>query len=126
MMKRRDFITLLGGAATAWPLAARGQQAGKTPRVGYIRAGTSNNDPYREAFVRGMHDLGHVDGHNIAFEFLHYGDYVESIASHISDLLQERWTSSLSEARLQSAPRRRRHRASLSSLERRPIRWAAA
>jgi putative ABC transport system substrate-binding protein len=74
-MRRRDFITLLGaGAAVAWPLAARAQQTGKTPRVGYIRAGTPNNDPFREEFVRGMRDLGYVEGHNIAYEFCHYGD----------------------------------------------------
>ena len=82
-MKRRDFITLLGGAAV-WPLAARAQQPGKTPRVGYIRAGTPRNDPFREEFVRGMRDLGYVEGRNIAYEFRHYGDDVESIPSLIS------------------------------------------
>jgi putative ABC transport system substrate-binding protein len=66
-VKRRDFIALLGGVA-AWPLAARAQQAGKTPRIGYIRAGTPNNDPFREEFVRGMRDLGYVEGRNIAYE----------------------------------------------------------
>jgi hypothetical protein len=55
-MKRREFITLLGGAAGAWPIAAHAQQAGKIPRVGYIRAGTPNNDQVREEFVRGMRD----------------------------------------------------------------------
>ena len=86
-LSRRKFITLLGGAA-AWPLAARAQQPGKTPRVGYIRAGTPHNDPFREEFVRGMRDLGYVEGRNIAYEFRHYGDDVESIPSLIGDLLR--------------------------------------
>jgi putative tryptophan/tyrosine transport system substrate-binding protein len=87
-VRRRAFITLLGGAAAAWPLAARTQQPGKTPRVGYIRAGTPRNDPFREEFVRGMRDLGYVEGRNIAYEFRHYGDDVESIPSLIGDLLR--------------------------------------
>jgi ABC-type uncharacterized transport system substrate-binding protein len=86
-MRRREFITLLGGAV-AWPVTAGAQQAGKTPRVGYIRAGTPANDPYREEFVRGMRDLGYVEGRNIAYEFRHYGDDVESIPSLINDLLR--------------------------------------
>src|SRR5215475_8739243 len=87
-MKRREFITLLGGAAAALPRAARAQQAGKTPRVGYIRAGTLDNDPYREEFVRGMRDLGYFEGRNIAFEFRHYGDDAESMPALINDLLR--------------------------------------
>jgi putative ABC transport system substrate-binding protein len=87
-VKRREFITLLGGAAAAWPLAARAQRPGKTSRVGYIRAGTPHNDPFREEFVRGMRDLGYVEGRNIAYEFRHYGDDVESIPSLIGDLLR--------------------------------------
>src|SRR5262245_34588702 len=86
-MNRRAFITLLGGAV-AWPLAARAQQGDKTSRVGYIRAGTGSNDPYRELFVRGMRDLGYVEGRNIVVEFRHYGDDVGSIGSLISDLLR--------------------------------------
>src|SRR4030095_9605628 len=85
---RRKFLATLGGAAAAWPLAARAQQAGKTPRVGDIRAGTPRNDPFREEFVRGLRDLGYVEGRNIAYEVRHYGDAVESIPSLIGDLLQ--------------------------------------
>ena len=86
-MNRRTFIALLGGAAAVWPLGAR-TQPGKTPRVGYLRSGTPTNDPYRESFVRGMHDLGYVEGRNIAFEFRQYGDDIGSIPSLISDLLR--------------------------------------
>src|SRR5262249_32982970 len=87
-MNRREFITLLGGAAVAWPLAARAQQPGRTPRVGYIRAGNPRNDPFRDEFVPGMRDLGYVEGHNIAYEFRHYGDDVESITPLINALLR--------------------------------------
>src|SRR5207247_237410 len=87
---RREFITLLSSAVAAWPLAVRAQQPGKTPRVGYIRAGTPHNDPFREEFVRGMRDLGYVEGRNIAYEFRHYGDDVESIPSLIGELLRSK------------------------------------
>ena len=68
-MKRRAFITLLGGAVAAWPLVARAQQAAKIPRVGYIRAGTPNNDQVREEFVRGMRDLGYVEAPKLPTSF---------------------------------------------------------
>jgi ABC-type uncharacterized transport system substrate-binding protein len=86
-MKRREFITVVGGAV-AWPIAARAQQPGRTRRVGYIRAGNPRNDPFREEFLRGMRDLGYVEGHNIAYEFRHYGDDVESITPLINALLR--------------------------------------
>src|SRR5215470_5772370 len=65
-MRRREFIVLVGSSVAAWPLAARAQQPGKMPRVGYIRAGAPRNDPFREELVRGMRDLGYVEGRNIA------------------------------------------------------------
>jgi len=85
---RRELLVALGGAAAAWPHAARAQQPDKIPRIGYIQAGTPDNDPYRGEFVRGMRDLGYIEGRNIAFEFRHYGDDVESMASLVSDLLR--------------------------------------
>jgi putative ABC transport system substrate-binding protein len=85
---RRQLLAALGGGAVAWPCAARAQQPGETPRVGYIRAGTPHNDPFREEFVRGMRDLGYVEGRNIAYEFRHYGDDVDSIPSLIGDLVR--------------------------------------
>src|SRR5262249_41707959 len=69
MMKRREFITLLGGAAAAWPLAARAQQAAKLPTIGYLGSGTPLTDSqWVAAFVQRMRELGWVDGRNVAIE----------------------------------------------------------
>jgi len=68
-VKRREFITLLGGAA-AWPLAARGQEPGKVRRIGFL--GTSSASLERrliDAFRQALGELGHVVGQNIAIEF---------------------------------------------------------
>src|SRR5262245_7858291 len=73
-MRRREFITLLGGAATAWPLAVRAQQPGKIPRIGII--GHAFDDaPRWNACRHGLRDLGHLEGQNIAFDYA-YGDGV--------------------------------------------------
>src|SRR5262245_46638141 len=85
---RRKLLATFGGAVATWPAVGRAQQPGKPPHVGYIRAGTANNDPYREEFVRGMRDLGYVEGRNVTYESRHYGNDVESIPSLISDLLR--------------------------------------
>ena len=71
-MKRREFITFLGGAA-AWPLAARAQQhSEKIPRIGWLVPGTRDNqDPLVEEYRRGMRELGYVEGRNIETEYLY-------------------------------------------------------
>jgi putative tryptophan/tyrosine transport system substrate-binding protein len=67
MMRRREFITLLGGAA-AWPLAARGQQS--MPIIGYFSARSPMTDgPMLSAFRQGLNDTGFVEGRNVAMEF---------------------------------------------------------
>jgi putative ABC transport system substrate-binding protein len=68
--KRREFITLLGGAAAAWPLAARAQQPAKVPRIGIIDDSLQWN-----AFRHGLRDLGYLEGDNVAFDYA-YGDGV--------------------------------------------------
>src|SRR5947208_6895117 len=68
-MRRRDLITLLGGAA-AWPLAARAQQPGKLPTIGFVGAGTpSTYAPWVAAFVQRLRELGWVEGRTIAIEY---------------------------------------------------------
>ena len=66
-MKRREFITLLGGAAAAWPLPARAQQAPRAARLGYL-APASNPD-LQQALLGGLRDLGYVEGQNLAIEY---------------------------------------------------------
>jgi putative tryptophan/tyrosine transport system substrate-binding protein len=74
-MKRREFITLLGGAAI-WPVAARAQQAGKVNRVGLIfttspvseMAGPDPIHPVARSFVQGLRALGYVEGQNLVLE----------------------------------------------------------
>jgi len=64
-MRRRAFITLLGGTAAAWPLAAWAQMSRKMVRIGYLGAGIRNVIPNpRDAFLRGLRELGYVEGQN--------------------------------------------------------------
>jgi putative tryptophan/tyrosine transport system substrate-binding protein len=69
-MKRRKFITLLGGAVAAWPLAARAQQAGKLPTIGFLGASAmAQQSDMVAAFVQRLRELGRVEGRTIAIEY---------------------------------------------------------
>ena len=59
-MKRREFITLVGGAAAGWPLAVRAQQLGKLPYIGVL-VSASPPHPFADAFWRGLHTLGYSE-----------------------------------------------------------------
>jgi ABC-type uncharacterized transport system substrate-binding protein len=67
-MRRRDLITLLGGAA-AWPLAARAQQPGKLPTIGFLGAAPSIESQRVAAFVQRLRELAWIDGRNLAIEY---------------------------------------------------------
>ena len=68
-LRRRDFIALLGGAAAAWPLAAKAQQGESTPRIGLLWPGDAPPaSPRMESFRQGLRALGFVDGQNVAIE----------------------------------------------------------
>jgi putative ABC transport system substrate-binding protein len=70
MIKRREFITLLGGAAVAWPLAARAQQPGKLPIIGFLGQSTrSAASEWVAAFVQRLRELGWIEGRTVAIEY---------------------------------------------------------
>jgi putative ABC transport system substrate-binding protein len=69
-MKRREFITLVGGAAAGWPLAARAQQGGKLPTIGFLGAATPLSwSQWTAAFVQRLRELGWVDGRTVTIEY---------------------------------------------------------
>jgi putative ABC transport system substrate-binding protein len=70
MMRRREFITLLGGAVAAWPSAARAQQPGKLPTIGFLGASTPSGwSQWTAAFVQRLRELGWIDGRTVAIEY---------------------------------------------------------
>jgi putative tryptophan/tyrosine transport system substrate-binding protein len=69
-MRRRDFIRAIVGSATAWPLAARAQQAGKLPTIGFLGAGTQADwSRWTAAFVQRLRELGWIEDRTIAIEY---------------------------------------------------------
>jgi putative ABC transport system substrate-binding protein len=69
-MRRREFITLAGGTAIAWPLAARAQQAGKLPTIGFLGAATAlAGSQWAAAFVQRLRELGWIENRTVAIEY---------------------------------------------------------
>ena len=90
-MRRREFITLLGGAAAAWPLVARAQQSDRMRRVSML-LGLAENDPEAisrvKAFRLGMRDLGWIEGRNVQIEYRFAGANLESINKNVAELVR--------------------------------------
>src|SRR6476619_7109660 len=68
-MRRRDVVVLLGGAAAMWPVAARAQQARKVYRIGILEIPASQNIGNLDALLRGLRELGYVEGQNLSIEY---------------------------------------------------------
>src|SRR5258705_9948796 len=87
-MKRRDFIALLGGAATAWPLAASAQTSPKIPRVGFIGGGSPAMAEHTlGAFRKALIELGYVEGQSIALEVRFAEGRMERIPELVAELV---------------------------------------
>src|SRR5262249_61915238 len=85
-MKRREFITLTGGATVAWPLAARAQQAAM-PVIGVLVSRGPGDDPYLlAAFHQGLKEVGYADGQNVAGENCFAGGRNDPFAAPAGDL----------------------------------------
>jgi putative ABC transport system substrate-binding protein len=87
-MKRRAFITLLGSAAAAWPLAARAQQAGKSPTIGWLEQGETP-EPAMRAFNRGLAEAGYLVGRNVNLERRNAGNNRDLLRMLVAEFVRQ-------------------------------------
>ena len=91
-MRRRDFITLLGGAAVVWPVAARAQQSGRVRRLGMLMA-VREDDPQAQAragqhSVKSLADLGWTEGRNLKIEWRWTGGDIARVREYAAELVR--------------------------------------
>jgi putative tryptophan/tyrosine transport system substrate-binding protein len=88
-MRRREFVSLLGGAA-AWPVAARAQQGGRARRIGVLMPFAAGSPQYQArvtAFLRGLQELGLVDGRNLRIEYRASAGDTDEIRRYAAELV---------------------------------------
>jgi putative tryptophan/tyrosine transport system substrate-binding protein len=88
-MRRRQFITLLSGAAVAWPLAVRAQQRA-LPVIGYLTSQSLETEERRRAFRQGLKDSGYVEGENVVIEYHFAGDQMDRLPELVAELGRRR------------------------------------
>src|SRR2546423_7271034 len=86
-LKRREFLTLLGGAAAAWPLATRAQQP-KVPTIGALVIGNISPEEFWREFRQGLRDLGYIEGQNIRFEFRSAEGHLDRLPELAAELVR--------------------------------------
>ena len=89
-MRRRDFVTLIGGAAAAWPLAGRAQPAGKVPTIGFIGTDTSGYISWSAAFAERLKELGWIEGRTVAIEYRWSEGRPERVAEIAAEFVQKK------------------------------------
>jgi putative ABC transport system substrate-binding protein len=88
-MRRREVISLLGGAAAAWPLGASGQQVGSIPIIGLLWPGASPPAPPRmDAFRQGLHDAGLVEGKDVQIDLRYSRSGPQQLPELAADLVR--------------------------------------
>src|SRR5215510_10659963 len=87
MMRRREFMTLIGGAV-AWPLTASAQQPAKVPRVGILSPAASEAAATLTAFREGIRDLGYIEGQTIALDFRRSKGIMDALPALAAELVR--------------------------------------
>src|SRR5437870_3952040 len=87
-MRRRDFISLFGGATVAWPLAARAQKSEKIARIGYLSSANPRSMPAFQAFEQRLRELGYIEGQNIVIEYRNAEGEVDRLPDLAADLVR--------------------------------------